>query len=803
MSDSHSDAAIERLIDALDKSALAEDRKLLVLAALEGDQDLADAVSGKPVATRKRPLAEQPVHSYLERVTVTGFRGIGAKAALHLTPGPGLTLVIGRNGSGKSSFAEGIEATLTGETARWKGKTKEWLTGWKNLHSDDTPSVVVELAIDGDAGTTTVAREWLTAADETKAYVQRPGKPREEVSSLGWSQDIVTYRPFLSYAELGSALTRKPSEMHDAISSILGLDDLTAAEKRLEDYAKRCGQDMRRVAPSDATLVADLGLVDDERAPQAIQQLRSSTPDLDMLLKLAAGSAGQEPPEVADLRRSMAVQGPDIQRVHIVIDALTNAAEERDNVSESSENARGLADLLEKALAHRDRRTDDPSCPVCGTADVLDGAWHERASRESARLRVEAAHADGAIAAERTAMMQARALLTDPPSHVSGAVRSAWDGWVAGRSIASATQLAAHLRARVGPLIEALRAGYAAATERLAEIEDRWRPFATRIVAWVEATRKAAALKSQHDDLKTAHSWLRDEGQSIRNERLQPIADRSAQIWGQLRQESNVSLGPVKLAGRGTQRKVELDVTVDGAGSSALGVMSQGELHSLALSLFLPRATIGESPFRFLVIDDPVQSMDPAKVEGLARVLSEVAKDRQVIVFTHDMRLPDAVRRLNLPASMWEVVRREKSIVEVRRTSDPVTRALLDARAMLKTEDLPPEVAKRVVPGFCRSALEAAFADFARRERLKKGIPHAQVELELENAKNAYGFAALAYFGDSSKADKVLSRVNAYGTWAGNVFKAAKGGGHAAFRGDLEALVKGTEQLVKRVADVG
>jgi predicted ATPase len=58
------------------------------------------------------------------------------------------------------------------------------------------------------------------------------------------------------------------------------------------------------------------------------------------------------------------------------------------------------------------------------------------------------------------------------------------------------------------------------------------------------------------------------------------------------------------------------------------------------LSLFIPRATLPESPFRFIVIDDPVQSMDPARVDGLARVLEAAARDRQVIVFTHDDRLP-------------------------------------------------------------------------------------------------------------------------------------------------------------------
>src|SRR5690606_32006905 len=107
----------------------------------------------------------------------------------------------------------------------------------------------------------------------------------------------------------------------------------------------------------------------------------------------------------------------------------------------------------------------------------------------------------------------------------------------------------------------------------------------------------------------------------IRNERFAPIADQAMAMWTHLRQNSNVELGKIELEGTKGRRRVNLEVTVDGVAGAALGVMSQGELHSLALSLFLPRATLAESPFRFVVIDDPVQSMDPARVDGLARAL--------------------------------------------------------------------------------------------------------------------------------------------------------------------------------------
>jgi hypothetical protein len=147
--------------------------------------------------------------------------------------------------------------------------------------------------------------------------------------------------------------------------------------------------------------------------------------------------------------------------------------------------------------------------------------------------------------------------------------------------------------------------------------------------------------------------------------------------------------GEITLEGTAQRRRVALQVTVDGSPAEALGVMSQGELHSLALSLFLPRATLPESPFRFMSIDDPVQSMDPARVEGLARTLADAARTRQVIVFTHDDRLPEAVRRRGLPATVIGVTRRARSVVEVRQISDLVRSLFDDARAVAMMEDLP------------------------------------------------------------------------------------------------------------------
>ena len=71
------------------------------------------------------------------------------------------------------------------------------------------------------------------------------------------------------------------------------------------------------------------------------------------------------------------------------------------------------------------------------------------------------------------------------------------------------------------------------------------------------------------------------------------------------------------MTGKKNTRQVLLKAGVDGSETEALGVMSQGELQALALAIFIPRATSDQSPFRFVVLDDPIQAMDPSKIEGL------------------------------------------------------------------------------------------------------------------------------------------------------------------------------------------
>src|SRR5262245_57990250 len=107
-----SSALHDRILARLQSDPEAESPwDLYVLASLQGEEALAAAFSEQkrsPKPHRKKETGEaapEPLGAYLKSIAVEGFRGIGPRVALDLPPGPGLTLVVGRNGSGKSSFA--------------------------------------------------------------------------------------------------------------------------------------------------------------------------------------------------------------------------------------------------------------------------------------------------------------------------------------------------------------------------------------------------------------------------------------------------------------------------------------------------------------------------------------------------------------------------------------------------------------------------------------------------------------------------------------------------------------------------
>ncbi len=794
------------------KEAGAED---LILAAFEGPDALTAVLSGaaRTAGTQSRTAAAKLGGTFLNSIEVEGFRGIGPSVTLKLPRGPGLTLVVGRNGSGKSSLAEALEMLLTGANQRWVGRPRVWVEGWRNLHHQP-PKITANFGVEQRPTALKVTRTWPDAADVSASALTIDGK-RTTLAEKGWDEALRRYPPLLSHNELGRILEGKPTDLYDALASILGLADIANAEGLLRNARLAAERQVKDQQVAATRLTSALQSLDDERADTVRIALSGKTWDLNAVEKVVSGglAAVEEHTALRTLRELSTLPVIDRAQVREVTSRLREVNDELGRIGGSdAAAARDTALLLEQAVkVHAPHEGLD--CPVCGTAGVLTYEWRVQTNQRITELRAQASSVDEVHRRAAEVAAQARRLIGSSPPVFGdapsvgvdvAAADAQWRRWTSPPAGDDLLALATHLDTVAPDLIAATAAVRSAANAELERREDRWRPMQQQLSAWLPEARGAETQRAQLPRLKAAEAWLKDAHESLRNQRFQPIAGEVQRNWQELRQSSSVQLGDLRLEGTGSSnlRRLTLDVSIDGEDGSALGVMSQGELNCLALSLFLPRASMPESPFRFLVIDDPVQAMDPVKVEGLARVLNRVARERQVLVFTHDDRLPDAVRRLEMSATSIEVFRREGSVVELVPVLDPVTRYIDDAMAVAQSKHLPDE-ARRVVPGFCRNALEAACTEAVTHRLLREGRTYAEIETVLKEPTKLTTWLALALFNDSTRAGDVMPWLNQRMPDAATVVKLANRGSHDNITGDLVLLVRAAEKLGKWVREAG
>lgn len=133
-------------------------------------------------------------------------------------------------------------------------------------------------------------------------------------------------------------------------------------------------------------------------------------------------------------------------------------------------------------------------------------------------------------------------------------------------------------------------------------------------------TKQTELLASRGKDIKTLYDQM-NPGASVGFEGMEP--------------------GPQQL---------RLHATSFGVRMSAAANLSECQLNCLGLSFWVARATMPQAPFNFLILDDPVQSMDDDHTEAFILEVIPTLCDghgRQVIVLSHQKELVDRIRNTN------------------------------------------------------------------------------------------------------------------------------------------------------------
>lgn len=630
--------------------------------------------------------------------------------------------------------------------------------------------------------------------EESEFFVRHNGQSYSNLDEIGWKEPLDIYRPILSYNEL-SIVENRPHELYDIFSKLLGLKELSDATKELSNARLTRQRNEQEVKNLKEDIVPKLDELEDERARKVSVVLSKPHWDLETIKKIVDGrklDSGYK-----DLRDLRNIPVPDKEEVTKVARNLQDACISLANLSGTeAEQAGQLVLLLKKALKHYETHYNQ-ACPVCRVG-VLDDAWHASVLERIKDLENIAQGYQQANENMDLALKEARQIVSVPNLPVSGMVDtdeliSVWNQWSLLPD--NKDKVSEHLLSLYSVVRDKTSKVSEQASQIFSEREDKWNDLLPELMTWYSKAHKVNEEKQEITKIKLAEETANKIMSNLRSARWSPIESQALDLWQDLRLESNVNLRSVELAGSRNMRKVDLEVDVDGIKADAMSVVSQGELSCLALSLFFPRAKLPASPFRFIVIDDPVQVMDPARVDGLAQIFADIAKERQLIVFTHDSRFPEILRLSNLGPLCLAVKRDRGSVVKVEKKHDPVIQYFCDARSVLKDKQL-----RWAIPGFCRSGLEAACVEAVWRRRLNAGKSRKKIEEELSDAKILRQRASLALFDRVNQGHKVFDKIqDEWGIELAEAYRDTNKGAHNKYSGDLSTLIDNCLELAKKL----
>lgn len=611
----------------------------------------------------------------IRRLDVQGFRGIRQPASL-LFEGKSV-LLFGENGTGKSSFVDALERTLTGKVSTLDGRLGlstdrhgPHIRGQQYpmqiaITFDDPGSSILDLRT--NAKTLSVpAQQYLEAARENLYILRR--------------------RQILDFIE------RQPRERYDVLRPFLPLSGVEAAEEALRqarDRAERAAlvakeelnrlvQELRRELvgrglspdPSEQEVVAALNqeltalgqppITDVADMGEPIGRLTgalSSFGDLTRQSRLTSATRSLE--ELAESLRRI-----DMQPLVGAVDALRERQAQEIRVLYEAVLEQGIKWIEQESRAH---------CPLCEqpiNAVRVVGHARERlnAAREVLELRQRARQALESIrqvvrsaveATERTASRltelaeEERLEVAEP---VAAARRFVTDlektlrqdptglNMEGLRSYSAAESEAAAIVPALARCQDALRGRLSGlpspeAAQKLLSLRHRiervsqvWPSFGQARKAEKEAAQHAATTRA-----------VFEHAQAARKEELQLLFDELSKDVDEIyaRVNPGESHGGVRLEIReAVQRSVNLRADFyDRQGEDPRAYYSDAHLDTLGLSIFLALRRWyrrQEPDFDLLVLDDVLSSVDAAHAVRFSETLLSEFGDYQIFLTTHD-----------------------------------------------------------------------------------------------------------------------------------------------------------------------
>jgi exonuclease SbcC len=454
-----------------------------------------------------------------------------------------------------------------------------------------------------------------------------------------------------------------PSDLVDFSKEALSL--LRSARKQLADRATRGRLDIERLrAAEEELLVArrQLAAMDHE-----VSRIAADSGSLGSALAELTSFIRDEVCPVCDRDYSELKTGPLSKHVHDKVRRLSTSANRLLTLGRSRSEQQIAVERLEREIgALTVRKIDDETMSTLGRQTAnLDGAIRELEDAsaplaEGSRLLAADVAARRALTNEQQ-RSRARIAIRDTLSEFAASFGEApaGDGETIEAMIRRLETSLAREHGRLSARLEHRREGLQAIRSINADRSQRDATDAT-IAGYQKAWSRAEQALRRGQALRDDGLRIRNAVDAVRSGIIRrEFNERLNRLWRDL----FVRLAPgepfvpkFRIPPSGTQRLQPKLITEHRDGGDAGGapgaMLSAGNLNTAALTLFTALHLSVPAQLPWLILDDPLQSMDDVHIANFAALLRTLSKEhgRQVMIAVHDRQLFEYLRLELSPA---------------------------------------------------------------------------------------------------------------------------------------------------------
>jgi len=622
----------------------------------------------------------------LRKLRVCGFRGIRNDIEIDFGKKRRSTIIIGDNGTGKSSFVDAVEWLLTGRIEHLAREGCGDLAYRHRLLPDDQLARVEIVTSDQHlSGSRTLDSKRRAEFDpEGGPLIQFIDQARGDTVILRYGQmrDFVdkTKTEKLRYLAdiLGmGTLSQLRDELLKTLNKLRRDEDYRYLLSQIEEYKNRLSH---AVAPNKFNEANVIALAESLRqklggqTPVAdMRSLQASTDEL-----LARSRRDERAREIMTLRQHLSDLQPVlddeavVQRIGKL--ACDTAALRTDK---ATVDQIALAELYEAGQEVIERQIGDTRiCPLCGQKvnrqDLMDhlcaqleaiGEIRARLNKlDLVRQRLVGILGDWKdwlttirTVAANLSLVEGEKLkrATEPALEVVGN----WEDGAKskGDSLRPVPTPSPEEHDVLRTLARVHAEAVAAIERRLRELEggaeqktyydqlEQLDRLARDFVAWNRACRRKRHFERQIETMESVQTLCERMEHEALEQVLEAVSADVNRYY--LRLHSGEGFDQIRLWPT-EARGVEFEFTFHGERISPPGqLMSESHLNTLGVCLFLASARHFNQHTRFLILDDIINSVDAGHRSPLARLLRDEFKDFQLILLTHDRMWFDILRR--------------------------------------------------------------------------------------------------------------------------------------------------------------